>query len=114
MAWWIEDGWVDSDGSNFSRWASTARRSSSKKAGSFMGAGVAVTGRFATVTIGSRVRDRKVRGRVFRRLFWGGFRRGLRLLRVAFGIRGRAGRLLRRVSWRRRERAAGFRGGGRP
>src|SRR5580658_7077616 len=66
-----------------------------------------------TITIRSRLRDRTARRQVCRRLFSAGFRRGLRLLQAASGIRGKGRRLLRRASWRRQAKAGGFRGGGR-
>src|SRR5216684_2695795 len=55
---------------------------------------------------------RRARRRVFRRLFSAEFRRGLRLLRAASGIRGKAPRLPRIISWLRPAQVAGFRGGG--
>src|SRR5579859_6232189 len=74
---------------------------------------IGVPGRSGEVTTRSRLRDRRARRRACRRLFLEEFRRGLRLLRVASGTRGKARRLLRRASWHRRGRAGDFRGGGR-
>src|SRR6476661_778569 len=75
--------------------------------------GIGVPGRRSEVTIRSRLPDRTARRRACRQLFSEEFRRGLRLLRVASDTRGKALHLLRKASWHRRERAGGFRDGGR-
>src|SRR5271163_416160 len=72
----------------------------------------AILGGCGSIRIRTRFLGRRVRRKVCRRLFLAGFLPCLRLLPVAFGIRGRGRRLLRKVSWRHRERVAGFRGGG--
>src|ERR1700761_1671438 len=100
MAWWIDVGCVASDGSNLSRGASTAIRSSSKKSGNLAetGAGVVAAGDLAVLTVRTHARDRKAGRRACRQPFSGESQPCLRLLRVASGIHAKAQHLLRKAS----------------
>src|ERR1700730_7151082 len=107
MASWIEDGCVVSAGSRRSRAASTARRSSSKKAGS-MAADIGRGEGCAAVTIRSPVPDRTAQQRASHQLSSEEFPLGPRPLPVASGIRAKGPRPLQTISWRHREKVVDF------